>query len=193
MLKFARMQAEVLKFIIDLGPVPARYSNLYSVFYIWWCLFPFVYVYVVTLLVNSFILSLSGAFFLFIFTQHLYILSSTFSYIKLKYSTTNLLKFYLYSWKCNKLIWLWTHSSCLNKLTSSLYYYDGVSFPLYMFRWQLEMLIIPSFYLVVELSCLSCIFVFLARPPIKRASSSLQILIYYNIFIWKSNESYTSY
>ena len=74
MLKFTRMQAEVMKFIIDLGPVPATYSNLYSVFYIWWCLFPFVYVYVVTLLVNSFILSFSGAFFLFIFTQQLYII-----------------------------------------------------------------------------------------------------------------------
>ena len=48
MLKFTRMQAEVMKFIIDLGPVPATYSNLYSVFYIWWSLFPFVYVYVVT-------------------------------------------------------------------------------------------------------------------------------------------------
>ena len=35
MLKFTRMQAEVMKFIIDLGPVPARYSNLFSVFYIW--------------------------------------------------------------------------------------------------------------------------------------------------------------
>ena len=93
MLKFTRMQAEVMKFIIDLRPVPARYSNLYSVFYIWWRLFPFVYVYVVTLLVNSFILSLSGAFFLFIFTQQLYILSSTFSYNKLNYSITNLLKF----------------------------------------------------------------------------------------------------
>ena len=34
MLKFTRMQAEVMKFIIDLGPVPARYSNLFSVFYI---------------------------------------------------------------------------------------------------------------------------------------------------------------
>ena len=140
MLKFARMQAEVMKFIIDLGPVPATYSNLYSVFYIWWRPFPYVYVYVVTLLVNSFILSLSGAFFLFIFTQHLYILSSTFSYNKLNYSTTNLLKFYLYSWKCNKLIWLWTHSSCVNKLTSSLYYYDGVSFPLYvsMVTWNVN-------------------------------------------------------
>ena len=91
-----------------------------------------------TLHVNSFILSHSRNCFPFIFTQQLHILSSIFSYNKLNYSISSLI--HILGNVMNSYTWPRTHSSCIHKLKSSLY--DGVSFPLYMFRWQLYMLIL---------------------------------------------------
>ena len=89
-------------------------------------------------ILSSFLLG-ELSYFSYLLSNH-YILSSTFSYNKLNYSITNLLKFYLYSWKCNQLIFdlepiqaTYTYSSLL---------YMTASFPLYMFRWQFWMLIL---------------------------------------------------
>ena len=104
----------VLEFIVF------YYNNLMA--YLSFCIFFRWQLYLSIL--SSFLLG-ELSYFSYLLSNH-YILSSTFSYNKLNYSITNLFKFYLYSWKCNQLIFdlepiqaTYTYSSLLY-MTASL-------------------------------------------------------------------------
>ena len=128
-------------------------------------------------ILSSFLLG-ELSYFSYLLSNH-YILSSTFSYNKLNYSITNLLKFYLYSWKCNQLIFdlepiqaTYTYSSLL---------YMTASFPLYMFRWQFWMLIL-LFWAFIFIQHLLMFSSTSSNNKIYFFTSSLQIFIQISLY-----------
>ena len=130
------------------------------------------------------ILSHSRNCFPFIFTQQLYILSSIFSYNKLNYSISSLI--HILGNVMNSCIWPRTHSSCIHKLKSSLY--DGVSFPLYMFKWALYMLILS-----LSGTCLLASLYTLALSPATIFTSHLKILLGWGFFVWMFSQQYDTF